>query len=186
MKMGAGREADRWKLELVGNPDVSFYIYSAHLKASPGGDNEQVRLAGVEIIRADADSLPDGTHVIYAGDMNFYHSGEPGYLEFLTDGPGQAVDPLGSGSWEGEPHAIKHSQSPRNNGSNLCGLAPGGMDDRFDFQLVTDEWLDGDGLDLIPGTYRSLGNDGQHFDIAKLDDGLSLPSIEGPVDLTLN
>ncbi len=80
------------------------------------------------------------------------------------------MDPLGSGSWDGEPHAIKHSQSPRNNGGNFCGLSPGGMDDRFDFQLVTDEWLDGDGLDLIPGTYRSLGNDGQHFDIA-INDG---------------
>ena len=102
--------------------------------------------------------------------MNFYHSGEPGYMEFLSAGPGQAVDPLGTGSWAGEPHAVKHTQSPRDNGANFCGLAPGGMDDRFDHQLVTDEWLDGDGLDLVPGTYRALGNDGQHFDVA-INDG---------------
>ena len=118
-------------------------IYSAHLPASPGGMNEQLRLDGVEVIRADGDLLPDD---------------------------GQAVDPLGTGSWAGEPHAVKHTQSPRDNGANFCGLAPGGMDDRFDHQLVTDEWLDGDGLDLVPDTYRTLGNDGMHFDVA-INDG---------------
>ncbi len=72
------RWASRWKLELVGKPEVAFYIYSAHLPASPGGTNEQLRLDGVEVIRADGDLLPDGTHIIYAGDMNFYDSDEPG------------------------------------------------------------------------------------------------------------
>ena len=40
------------------------------------------------------------------------------------------------------------------------------MDDRFDFQLISSELLDGIGLDLIPNTYRTLGNDGNHFDMA--------------------
>ena len=36
---GNNREADRWKLEVVGKPEVTFDIYSAHLPASAGGDN---------------------------------------------------------------------------------------------------------------------------------------------------
>lgn len=167
---GAGREADRWKLKLAGydSPDACFYIYSAHLKASQGSSNEQIRLEGVLVIRADADSLPEGAHIIYAGDMNFYDNEEPGYLAFLSPGAAQAVDPLGSGSWAGPQHAIKHSQSPRVIAEG--GLIGGGLDDRFDFQLTTGAVQDGAGLSLIEGTCRSLGNDGNHYDLA-INDG---------------
>ncbi|MHC4608725.1 MAG: hypothetical protein ACYS7M_00070 [Planctomycetota bacterium] len=112
----------------------------------------------------DADQLPDDTHVIYAGDFNFYHNAELGYLHFLSPGSGQAVDPLGSELWAGQSNAAKHTQSPRCVQS--CGLVAGCLDDRFDFQLVTEEWLDGRGFELIPGTYRAFGNDGMHFDMA--------------------
>jgi hypothetical protein len=161
---GAGRDADRWRLELAGydNPEAAFYVYGAHLKASSGEANESERYAGVVAIRSDADALPAGAHVLYCGDMNFYHNEEAGYLEYLSAGPGQAVDPLGSGAWSGSGNAIKHSQSPllTSDGSPLVG---GGMDDRFDFQLPTLEWFDGMGLAIMAGTYRALGNDGQHY-----------------------
>ena len=52
----------------------------------------------------------------------------------------------------------------------FSGLIGGGMDDRFDFLLITDEHNDADGLAIIPGTYRSLGNDGQHYNDA-INDG---------------
>lgn len=163
---GAGREADRWKLKLAGydSPHAVFYIYSAHLKASQGSDNEQIRLEGVIALRDNADSLPDGTHIIFAGDMNFYDNDEPGYQRFLSAGVAQAFDPLGSGSWTGPTNAFKHSQSPRADTSG--GLVGGGLDDRFDFQLSTAEMQDGEGLALIEATCRSLGNDGNHYDLA--------------------
>ena len=59
----AGRETDRWKLQIV-DSTIVFYIYSSHLQASPGGANEQLRLDGVTVIRNDADTLPDGTHIV--------------------------------------------------------------------------------------------------------------------------
>ncbi|MDY7107928.1 MAG: hypothetical protein SYC29_04750, partial [Planctomycetota bacterium] len=163
---GAGREADRWKLRLVGYdaPDAVFYIYSAHLKASQGSDNEQIRLEGVMAIRENADALGADSHIIYGGDMNFYDNGEPGYLEYLAPGAAQAFDPLGSGPWGGPAWAIKHSQSPRADSGG--GLVGGGLDDRFDFQLLTAPMLDGEGVSLIENTYRSLGNDGDHYNVA--------------------
>ena len=165
------READRWKLRLIGNatPGASFYIYSAHLSSATQAE----RLCGVTNIRADADLFPEGTQVIYAGDMNFGHNQEPGYGHFLSDGPGQAFDALGTRPWNcsADPFtAIKHTQSPRDNGAPLCGLIPGGMDDRFDFLLMTAELLDGKGIDYLPGTYRALGNDGMHCELA-INDG---------------
>ncbi|UCD74150.1 MAG: hypothetical protein JSV91_10205 [Phycisphaerales bacterium] len=159
----AGRYTDRWKLRLLGydSPDASFYIYSSHLKAGDDPDEEDQRLDGVQSIRSNADALPAGSHIIYAGDMNFYHNQEPGYQWFFSTGDGQAFDPLGTGSWAGAPYAIKHSQSPRLTSSG--GLVGGGLDDRFDFQLPTSQFNDDDGLSIIAANYRSLGNDGQHY-----------------------
>ena len=36
------------------------------------------------------------------------------------------------------------------------------MDDRFDFQLVTNEFTDGEGLSYIVGSYRPFGNNSTH------------------------
>jgi hypothetical protein len=36
------------------------------------------------------------------------------------------------------------------------------MDDRFDFQLVTGEFLDAEGLSYIPNSYHAFGNNGTH------------------------
>lgn len=161
----AGRYADRWRLTLDGYdaPEASFYVYGMHLKASTGARNEELREDGALAIRANAATLPAGSHVIYAGDMNFYDNGEPGYAAFLSGGAGQAIDPLGSGSWNGSGQAIKHTQSPRLNGDGLVG---GGLDDRFDFQLSTAAMHDGEGLSLMSAVYRAFGNDGQHYDDA--------------------
>ena len=161
---GAGRFADRWRLTLNGynDADAAFYLYSMHLKASTGGDNEQQRLEGVQAVRSNAAALPAGSLIIYAGDMNFYTNTEPGYQAFIAGGNGQAIDPLGTGSWAGPSFAVRHTQSPRLD--NDGGLVGGGLDDRFDFQLLTSRLNDGQGLSIIPGTYRALGNDGNHFD----------------------
>ena len=160
---GAGRNGDRWKLRLVGydSPDAAFYIYSCHLKASTGSSNESQRLSGATALRSNADALGPGLHIIYAGDWNVYNNGEPAYLKFLSVGNGQSFDPLGTGSWAGAGNAIKHTQAPCRNG---CSLVSGGMDDRFDHVHGTAAFNDGEGLSLIPGTYRALGNDGLHYD----------------------
>ena len=161
----AGRYTDRWKLLLVGysSPDASFYIYSSHLKASQGTDNEYKRWLGASAIRDDADALPGGTHIIYAGDWNVYSYTEDAYEEFVSAGPGQAIDPYGTGYWGGTGNAAKHTQSPHVAGGPLV---TGGMDDRFDFQLGTPAFNDDDGLSYIGGTYRPFGNDGNHYNVA--------------------
>jgi hypothetical protein len=171
---GAGRFARRWRLNLAGydSPLAGFYIYSMHLKASSGGANELLRLQGVQNVRANADQFPAETHVIYGGDMNFYHNQESGYLMWFQPGNGRAApDPLGSTPWGGPGNAIKHSQSPRL--VHQGGLVGGGMNQRFDFLLHTLPFADGQGFSIIPGTYRSFGNDGMHFNQA-INDGNNL------------
>lgn len=160
---GAGRRADRWKLQVTGG-GAALYIYSAHLKALQGEANEQTRLFGATVLRDDADALPPGTPIIFAGDLNFYSNAEPAYLELLSPGAAQAIDPLGSGSWSGPPGALEHTQSPRC--ISTCDLTGGCLDDRFDFELLTAPLVEGPGLSLIAGSCRALGNDGLHYNLA--------------------
>ncbi|MBC8202197.1 MAG: hypothetical protein H8E91_00040 [Planctomycetes bacterium] len=162
---GAGRHADRWALNVSDYTGKRIYVYSMHLKASTGADNQETRRAGAESIRDDMSTLPTGSHIIVAGDMNFYSPSEPAYDWFLAPGIGQLVDPLGNGnSWSGGSNALKHTQSPLLNQNG--GLIGGGLDDRFDFQFVSPSLIDGGGFDLISGTYRTLGNDGNHYNQA--------------------
>lgn len=161
---GGGRFSDRWQMRVNGytSPVVEFYIYSSHLKASTGASNETERFQGAQALRNNANSLPAGTLIIYAGDYNVYSNGEQAYQHMISAGVAQAVDPLGSGSWGGSGNAIKHTQSPQDGGP----LVGGGMDDRFDLHLNTAGLQDGEGLAMISGTYRSFGNDGNHYNQA--------------------
>lgn len=161
---GASRNSDRWQFRLVGynSLDARFFVYSSHLKAGTATADEDERLDGAIVLRNNADSLPAGTHVIYCGDYNVYNNSELAYQQMLAAGNGQAIDPYGSGNWTGSGNAIKHTQSPCATG---CSLVSGGMDDRFDLQLATAGFNDGEGLARMAGTCRALGNDGNHYNL---------------------
>ena len=110
---GASRHADRWALNVVGYEAKQIYVYSMHLKASTGSENQEIRRSGAENVRDDIMSLPNDSHFIVVGDMNFYSPSEPAYLWFTDAGDGQLIDPLGTGSsWSGVSNALKHTQSP--------------------------------------------------------------------------
>ena len=167
---GAGRRARRWQFRLTGfnDPFVDFYVYSGHLKAGTGDSNEDDRLFGAENIKENIEEISGDPHVIVCGDFNFYSNTEPAYQALLNYGTDQIVDPLGSGSWSGGDNASKHTQSPRVISDD--GLASGGMDDRFDFQVHTTNMSGSRGLKIIAGSMRAVGNDGNHFNDA-INDG---------------
>jgi hypothetical protein len=172
---GGGRRTERWRMKLkvsnlvtYNNADAWFYVYGTHLKAGAGNDPpdfpHDTRWDGAQDIRANSNALAAGAHIIYCGDLNFYTRTEFGYLEYFTAGNGQAIDPLGTSEWTGPSGALKHTQSPLLN--PVGSLIAGGMDDRFDFQLMSQEFNDGLGLSMIGGTYRAVGNDGNHYNQA--------------------
>ncbi len=162
----AARQTARFKLRPVGyDSNADFYVYNSHYKASTGSTNEARRDFEANSIRANSDALGQGTHAIYAGDFNMYSSNEPAYQTLLSSGNGQAFDPINTpGNWNNNfTYRAVHTQSPHD-GSD--GLVPGGMDDRFDFQLVTGEFLDNEGLSYIPGSYHAFGNNGTTYNQA--------------------
>jgi hypothetical protein len=166
LSTGASRNSDRWLFQLNGytSANARFYVYQSHLKASSGSANVATRLSGVQTLRANCDALGVGVRAIYSGDMNFYTRTESGYQAFIAAGNGAAVDPLGTADWTGASNAWKHTQSPRDILAD--GLVGGGMDDRFDMMLPTAQLMDGAGIAFITGSYRAVGNDGNHYNLA--------------------
>ncbi|MBT8382360.1 MAG: hypothetical protein KJO59_08370, partial [Ignavibacteria bacterium] len=143
----------------------TLIIYVAHFKAGNSPQDEANRLNEASIFRIFSDMLPENSNFMFVGDLNLYRATEPAYEKLLNQSTqGYVLDPINrSGSWHNNSgYADIHTQSPRtaqlpDGGSN------GGMDDRFDFILISQAVKDSGGIEYIEDTYFTYGNDGQHF-----------------------
>ncbi len=150
----------------------TLLIYSVHLKASSGSDNEQKRLAEVNELRKVTDALPEDARYIVAGDFNFYSYEEPAFQRLLDQSAnGYVLDPINRiGVWHNNSnYADVHTQSTRTD-SRPDGGSTGGLDDRFDFILISEGIKQAGGIDYVEGSYQSYGNDGNHFN-KSINDG---------------
>ncbi len=144
--------------------DTSFFrFYSAHLKAGQTSDDKQKRYAEVLEFKEHIDNKPNAENIFFGGDFNTYTSSEPAYQSLINDGLFPLNDPLPAGSWhDNESYAIIHTQSPRL--TQFGGGAYGGLDDRFDFILYSDDVVSGNnGVTYVPNSCYALGNDGNHL-----------------------
>ena len=164
----------QWRLTGY-DANSDFYTYNVHLKAGSSGSDKVQRNNSAVSLRIDADGLGSSEHIIYMGDFNFSNNNEAGFSTMTAAGNGQAFDPLGISSWPSALSRISLTQSTRT--ANLSdGGADGGVDDRFDFQLINDELLDGDGLSYmgtdatnfagVEDSYIAFGNDGMSYNVA--------------------
>lgn len=166
---GLCRSTGRYQLRPTGyGSQADIYIYSTHFHSSDTSD----RLTAATQIRNDADSLPGGSYIIVAGDFNIDSSSESSYQTLLSTGIAQFFDPISrSGTWHNNSSFKDiHTQAPSTDPPG--GLVPGGMDDRFDFQLVTAHTQDGEGFSYIgpssgdcpasSHSYHAFGNNGTH------------------------
>lgn len=148
---------------------IFLFMYSAHLKSSTGTVNQQKRLAEVREFKTWIDNKPTIENIFFGGDFNFYKSTEPAYDTLINYGVHLLNDPLIAGNWhDNSSYASIHSQSTRT--SQFGGGATGGLDDRFDFILFSDDVEYGtNGINYIPNSCKSIGNVGNHFNIAIID-----------------
>lgn len=140
-----------------------FYFYVAHLKASSGSTNEQKRLAEVLKYKNHINFHPEAENVFFGGDLNMYDSYEPAYQSLINDGIYPLNDPLPAGNWHDEQEfAHIHTQSTRT--AQFGGGATGGLDDRFDFILFSDDVLSGiNQVTYVNNSCYAMGNDGNHL-----------------------
>ncbi|MBI1193585.1 MAG: T9SS type A sorting domain-containing protein [Bacteroidetes bacterium] len=141
---------------------IDFYV--AHLKAAAGGTNEAEREAAILNLKAHLNTRPPGRNVVFGGDLNFYDSFENGYQALLNNPPVLFEDPINRpGSWSNNiAFDDIHTQSTRS--TSFGGGASGGLDDRFDIILLSENILDATGnVRYNSGSYKAIGNDGAHF-----------------------
>lgn len=154
------------------SPDADLYLYNLHLNAS-SSTTRASEISGLlnhaEGVVTSLTNAGSAANVIFTGDMNFGSSFETGYQNLTGNNANGATDPLSLSSWPNASVAEHMTQSTRT--SNLAdGGASGGMDDRFDLQLVTGDLLDAEGVTYLGPTsaglsnlehsYHAFGNDG--------------------------
>lgn len=156
--------------EANSNP-IYLEVFVAHLKSSTGTANQQLRLAMVEVFTEALEDLDPNSYVLFAGDFNFYTSSEPGYQKILSlENAIQMVDPINTlGSWNNNANFKHiHTQSTRVSnsgfGTGANAGASGGMDDRFDFIMMSDNFNTSSDFYYVEDTYKAYGNNGNCFD----------------------
>lgn len=145
---------------------VFMDIFVTHLKSSPGNTNEQMRLAMVEHFTNKIETFDSNSFVIFSGDLNLYSSLEPAYQELLnSENNITMTDPLNRpGHWhENLNFTDIHSQSTRIYAGPFGAGAGGGLDDRFDFILLSENIMTNSKLEYISGSYKTIGNNGNCF-----------------------
>ncbi len=147
------------------NP-IRIYAYVTHLKSSQGGANQQLRLSMVDAFVNNTQQLEEDAYVLFAGDFNIYTSTEPAYLEILDQTNNIAMaDPINTpGAWNNnEDFTAVHTQSTRTSSSGFGGGAGGGLDDRFDFIMVSQNMMTGTNLNYKADSYKAYGNNGNCY-----------------------
>ncbi|WP_169304788.1 T9SS type A sorting domain-containing protein [Chloroherpeton thalassium] len=138
-------------------------IYSCHLKASSSESDEQTRLGEVTALRNYLNELPENSEFIIVGDLNLYDNAEPAYQKLIADETnniGRAKDWLASGSWHNSStYASIHTQSTRTTDLGDGG-STGGLDDRFDFILTSQNLNDASRIEYVADSMTPFGNDG--------------------------
>jgi endonuclease/exonuclease/phosphatase family metal-dependent hydrolase len=151
------------------NTDSVFLeVFVTHLKSSDGTANQLARLHMVDTFAKALESIPQNHHVLLAGDFNLYSAyDEPAYQKILD--PSNAikmVDPIDKpGNWsDNDTFKDIHTQATRISSTGFgTGGATGGLDDRFDFIMMSENLRNAADLSYVPGSYKAFGNNGNCF-----------------------
>ena len=149
-----------------------LWIFTAHLKAGTSGAD---KLQRGEMAQAVADFINENNITepcLLTGDLNLQNFMEPAWqlLAASTSASAPFTDPVGMGGYwhNNADFASVHTQSTHIN-SNGCASG-GGIDDRFDFILVSPCMLQADApVACINHSYTVAGQDGQRLNGSVLD-----------------
>jgi len=156
-------------VDVATNP-IYLEVFVAHLKSSTGTYNVNKRAEMAQDFTSALGRIPSNHFVIIGGDFNLYTSSELAYQELLDNTNAIVmVDPINRpGSWNNNSSFTDihtqstHTSSFYGSGSNSYG-APGGLDDRFDFILMSKNLQTSTDLHYVTGSYKSYGNNGNCF-----------------------
>jgi endonuclease/exonuclease/phosphatase family metal-dependent hydrolase len=152
-------------IELQNGADTTFiYVFVTHLKSSSGSDNEAARLQMAEVFVNALTEIDPNSYCIFGGDFNVYSSSEPAY-QLLLNAENSIVfeDPIDApGNWTSSTYPFKEILTQSTRTSQIFGDgAGGGLDDRFDFILASENLMDqNEPLHYQSDSYLALANNG--------------------------
>ena len=165
------RDISEYVMKITSGPGAGtiFRVYSVHLKAGETTADKLQRTNEAAVLRNYLNSLSANSLFLLCGDLNLYSNAEQAFIKLTgsqTDNDGQVVDPTNRlGVWhDNASYANLHTQSTRK--VQFGGGASGGMDDRFDFILISSALKTSTKLAYKTASYKAFGNDGRHFDLA--------------------
>lgn len=144
-------------------------VFVTHLKAgtnSQDPNNEQKRLDAVNVFTTALNSIPTDRFILFAGDFNLYDAAEPAYVELL-DATNNIVmvDPINRpGPWHNtssfQDIFTQSAFSVSDGNGHLGDGSTGGIDDRFDFIMMSENLQTSPDVYYKPNTYAAYGNNG--------------------------
>ena len=159
------REINIYKLKHLSSNDT-LKVAIVHLKAGTGYESQR----GTEIQQLVNYLTTQGNNdnFIVCGDFNIYNASEPAFQNLVNPSylPIAFYDPVNQmGAWTNNWNFSEyHTQSTRSgDGGNDC-FSGGGMDDRFDFILMSGSIINGTkGITYRQNSYWAVGQDGNRF-----------------------
>lgn len=151
----------------AGGDTIFLKVIVAHLKAGSTNEDKTERAKMTEALMEYLNKQTRRFNYILTGDLNVQSQSEPCFQNLVNYKiePLRFYDPLEAlGNWnDNSNYANLHTQSTRGSSGNTC-FSGGGMDDRFDFILMSKEIKDKQmKISYLENSYKALGNDGGRF-----------------------
>ena len=142
-----------------------FTCFVAHLKSGQGSAEQAARAEATANLMSYIEATGIGNY-LFMGDFNLYTPTEDAFQNIINPANSdfKFYDPVNQiGEWSQNPnYSDYHTQSTHSSGSCHSG---GGMDDRFDFIMISESVKTGtDDVQYVQGSYETVGQDGNHFD----------------------
>ena len=157
------REINIYKLKHLSSNDT-LKVAIVHLKAGTGYESQR----GTEIQQLVNYLTAQGNNdnFIVCGDFNIYKASEPAFQNLVNPSylPIAFYDTVNQmGEWNNNWNFSEYHTQSTHSGNSDC-FSGGGMDDRFDFILMSGSIINGSkGITYTPNSYWSVGQDGNRF-----------------------
>ncbi len=157
------REINIYKLKHLTSNDT-LKVAIAHLKA--GSDYASDRGTEIQQLMNYLVTQGNNDNFIVCGDFNVYSSSEPAFQNLVNPSymPVAFYDPVNQmGEWNNNWNFSEYHTQSTHTDNNGC-FSYGGMDDRFDFILMSGSIINGTkGITYHPNSYWAVGQDGYRF-----------------------
>lgn len=174
------RDINIYKLKCLEAEETTYInIVIAHLKAGDGSQDAFDRADMISELMQYLDNLGNNENFVVVGDFNVYTYTEEAFQKLISpDNISLAFyDPINQlGDWNNNySYRAYHTQSTHSDSDSDCH-SYGGMDDRFDFILISSSIKDGTSdIKYKTDSYWAVGQDGQRYN----------NSINDPTNTTL-